>query len=334
MNEDIDNNKLTSYEKTRIIVYYNDGSNIKSIAEKMNMHRNTISRWIQRFKNLGFNGLDRLNGTGRNKLISFDANIELKIIELIQNDKFLTLRGLKDKLNDNDKIIISIFKIQKILLNSGYVYGLPPKKVQLTEETKYQRLMFAIKYQNFDWENVVFTDEATIWKALKTLKRWFNAQLGLDYDVMIKHPDKLNVWLAIHVNKKCIHIFKENMDAVKYVDILNNNLNKIYQKTMFLQFDNDPKHTSTKARNFLNKNNIDYLKFPPYSPDLNPIENIIGIFKDKIQKRIKEFSNDNFENIVIEEWNSIDQKDVANAIKSMSKRLREIINNKGNHIDY
>jgi transposase len=333
-NDNDNNKKLSSYEKTRIIVYHNDGLNIKSIAEKMNIHRNTISRWICRYVKFGFDGLNRLDGTGKNKLSLSCANIEVKIIELIQNDKFLTLRGMKDKLKENDKINISTFKIQQVLSNFGYVYGLPPKRVQLTEETKYQRVMFAIKYQNFDWNNVVFLDEATIWKALKTLKRWFNEQLGFDYDVMIKHPNKLNAWLAICVDKKCIHVFKENMDANKYVEILKNNLHKIYKKTMFLQFDNDPKHTSSKARNFLNKNNVDYLKFPPYSPDLNPIENVIAIFKHKIQKRIKDFSSDNFENIVIEEWNSIDQKDIIKAIQSMPNRLREIIKNNGNHIDY
>ena len=37
---------------------------------------------------------------------------------------------------------------------------------------------------------------------------------------------------------------------------------------------NDPKHTSRKARNWMEENNIMLLDWPPQSPDLNPIEHL------------------------------------------------------------
>ena len=38
-----------------------------------------------------------------------------------------------------------------------------------------------------------------------------------------------------------------------------------------LQFDNDPKHKSTKAKDYLKKKNIKTINWLVYSPDLLPI---------------------------------------------------------------
>jgi hypothetical protein len=68
------------------------------------------------------------------------------------------------------------------------------------------------------------------------------------------------------------------MDAVKYVDILSNNLASSAESmrldSFTFQQDNDPKHTSRIAKNYFAAKNIDLLPWPPQSPDLNPIEAI------------------------------------------------------------
>ena len=51
--------------------------------------------------------------------------------------------------------------------------------------------------------------------------------------------------------------------------------------------DNDPKHTSRVAQNFLLDNGINWWKTPPESPDLNPIENIWGSMKRFLRDRHK-----------------------------------------------
>ena len=53
-----------------------------------------------------------------------------------------------------------------------------------------------------------------------------------------------------------IHIFSENMNANKYIQILNNNLVpliKNFNEKLIFQHDNDPKHKSNKTINFLKK---------------------------------------------------------------------------------
>ena len=46
------------------------------------------------------------------------------------------------------------------------------------------------------------------------------------------------------------------MDADKYIDILEKHLLLIHKNGYSFQFDNDPKHTSTKAISYLFEKNI------------------------------------------------------------------------------
>jgi len=70
------------------------------------------------------------------------------------------------------------------------------------------------------------------------------------------------------------------MDADQYVDILKENLlpsmeeSSISMEECIIQQDNDPKHTSKKAKTWMEDNQITLLDWPPQSPDFNPIEHL------------------------------------------------------------
>ena len=51
----------TNSDKQKIIFYYQDDRSITFISEKLNIHRNTISKWINRYNELGTIGINKNN---------------------------------------------------------------------------------------------------------------------------------------------------------------------------------------------------------------------------------------------------------------------------------
>jgi transposase len=52
------------------------------------------------------------------------------------------------------------------------------------------------------------------------------------------------------------------------------------QVTPVLIMDRHPVHCAGEVRDFLRKNQIDYWYLPPYSPELNPIEEVFSKIKN------------------------------------------------------
>jgi hypothetical protein len=129
------------------------------------------------------------------------------------------------------------------------------------------------------------------------------------------------------------------MTSAKYVEVLEANLlppleNEPLINIPIFQQDNAPSHTARDTKVFLQQNGVEVLEWPPYSPDLNPIENLWAVLKNKIRE----------ENITTkvellnksqEIWTSDHMKNVCERlISSMTRRVKECITNKGGYTRY
>ena len=92
--------------------------------------------------------------------------------------------------------------------------------------------------------------------------------------------------------------------------------------------DNDPKHTSRTVKKCLDEENVKVLKWPPQSPDLNPIENLWNDIDKHIQavkpKNLRELW-DETQNA----WYSISKERCQGLVESLPRRCAEVIKNKG-----
>src|SRR6185312_9551355 len=101
--------------------------------------------------------------------------------------------------------------------------------------------------------------------------------------------------------------FSNIMDANLYVGILEQHLPEIrglLGGRWCFQQDNDPKHTSRIAKEFLQNNVPMVLDWPSNSPDLNPIENLWNIVKTNVERR-KPGNFKELEQFMTEEWDNI-----------------------------
>jgi transposase len=100
--------------------------------------------------------------------------------------------------------------------------------------------------------------------------------------------------------------------------------------------DNAPCHKSAATMDFLADNNITCLEWPPYSPDVNAIENLWAILKEKLRSSTTPTSLADMENRVKTIWNT-DAAIRAACEKlndSMPSRILQMIANKGGAINY
>ena len=93
----------------------------------------------------------------------------------------------------------------------------------------------------------------------------------------------------------------------------------VQQRNLILQQDNARPHVARVRQDFLANNNIAPLAWPPYSPDLTPIEHMW----DELDRRVRKRRNPHatlaqLRNALIDEWNNIPMRTV-NALLTLSK---------------
>ena len=152
-----------------------------------------------------------------------------------------------------------------------------------------------------------------------------------------KYAKKVNAWGAIKKGVKIsLKLFTQNMDKEYYVGILKEKLSELKKhgdNDWQLQFDNDPKHKSKLAIDFLKNKKIDYIDWPPYSPDLNPIENVWSMIAQELNGKNIQTQAGLFEEIE-KAWEKLDQNKIDNAIDSIPGRIMDWISKEGDKTGY
>ena len=80
------------------------------------------------------------------------------------------------------------------------------------------------------------------------------------------------------------------------------------------------------------RNRIPLFEHPAYSADLNPIENVWALLKDRLGKRpitslgvgASKKALELFSNAILEEWEAIPQEAIDNCIKLLPRRYKAV----------
>ncbi len=161
----------------------------------------------------------------------------------------------------------------------------------MTERHKLMRYIWCRNNINTDFSHHLFVDETTV-KVMEIplyhIRKRSSEPEGVASTAKIRY--KLNVWGGISCRGPSdFVVFTENMDAEMYDQIIKKCIfpfsARKYHYNCYLHQDNDAKHTSKLCSRTIKQLKIKWIKSPPLSPDLNPIELVWSDMKRFIRKR-------------------------------------------------
>jgi transposase len=91
---------------------------------------------------------------------------------------------------------VSASTVQRVLKAQEYAYLKVLQHEALTEAHKQKRLQYANDYRNYDWCNVLFSDEKTFCLGTAPTRCWQKPGQRVTRAVS-RHPSKLHVWGAV-----------------------------------------------------------------------------------------------------------------------------------------
>ena len=185
--------------------------------------------------------------------------------------------------------------VRRWLLECGRKARRPVRKQLLTSSMKTNQLAWTRKYQN--WRRVLFSDESHfVVQGLNVshVRRSDGEKLSPKHiKQTVKFTQKKMFWGCFtFTGPKYLVPIDGMMNSDKYIPILERRcipqLKKLAEElnienTIFQQ-DLAPFHASKKVKNFMVQNGIQCLDWPGNSSDLNPIENLWAIVKNRMRK--------------------------------------------------
>jgi transposase len=108
---------------------------------------------------------------------------------------------------------------------------------------------------------------------------------------------------------------------------------RMYPGLLFMQ-DNAPGHAAAETLEELRERGIVVIQWPPFSPDVNPIETLWNRMKDWIEKTYPEddITYDKLREVVREAWDTVGgAEELQKLIRTMPERCQAVIDAHGNH---
>jgi transposase/uncharacterized protein YerC len=305
---------------------------LREIEYHTGVSRTTCSRWKKLYFNNFENLLKRYNKQHLNKEVEFLDSLDNEIFEYIKdlvkdnpfiNHKFfITMINKKFNLKlDNKKIrfLLKNLKITKKRIRQRTI-----KSEKFLEEIVQNRKKFKEIIKNEIIDNIISIDESGFNKLLNENTKGYSEK-GVEINMPINELKIKNTSLLMALSVFGIINYNTTLESIdtniyfNFIDDTIKKLKKINPTTIFIFiFDNVSFHKDNRIYDLIINNGYKIYYIPPYSPNLNPIENTFGILKNEINNDIlNDIVNNNF-------FNNYDKtkKENNENIKKSNKNLK------------
>lgn len=325
---------LNVAEQARVEILAQEGYSCRQIARKISRSKNVVHNYLRNKENYG------KNMKGRTALATSPRD-RRAILREASNSASTTA-----KIKAKTGVHASLDTIRRVIKTAGYIKRKKlKKKPPLDAKRKKKRLDFAKQHMtwNQQWGNVVFTDEKKFNMDGPDGFQYYFHDLRKEERVLSRNHSRqggVMVWggiTSLGVLKLSFQSAKMNSD--RYIQILESALPEAEQLFGGLSFvyqqDNAPIHTAKKVKQWFSSKNVEILSWPPYSPDLNIMENLWGLVSRKVYEGGKQYDQKtHLINAISEAWHGISDSILASLYASMQNRIFEVISKNGGNTHY
>jgi len=252
---------------------------------------------------------------------------------------------------------VSELIISHALATRGYGRYVALGKPGLSEKSRRERLQFALDHLDWtieQWSSILWSDET--WVNGRHRKIWITRKKGEQYEdsclfTRVQRRPGWMFWGCFSGHKKGPCMFWEkswkSINSERYIKHILPEVEKyitLHPYLIYMQ-DNAPAHGAKLTKNWLRNHQIQFIKWPSNSPDLNPIEILWNWMKQWIQEN-HSTELDSFEaqgkrvpyprlkEMVQQAWDQITEDDLKSLLYSMKDRCQAVINANGLHTKY
>jgi len=277
---------------------------------------------------------------------------------LIKRNPFIRYREINERLRSS----LSRTTLLKMIKESGYGHWKARKRPRLQEEHARKRLAWARVHRNWtveQWRKVVWSDECSVELGKGKQGKWVfrlnrrNEKWKKEYITPYNKSKGMSVmvWVAIWGGEHTpIQAMTRDPDAARngysaasYLEILQANFRQISREGLLFMQDNASIHTAHLIRDWFFECGISAIQWPPYSPDLNPIEHAWAKLKERIyqldpdiesrtgpEDEVKEY----FIDLIQRAWEDLGQDYFDQLVASMPRRVEAVIDAQGWYTKY
>lgn len=292
--------------------------------------------WIRNHQEEG--RLRDLHRTGRRPLV--DAAQRAHLVQQYEENGFQPITHHARELD------VSVWTVRRVLHSEGIHHRLPARKVALTDAHKRGRLQFARDYLDFNWENVIFSDEKCFRSSQQgRLQLWRRngTRYAENHVVPTNRSGRISTnlwgWMS-NFGPGELTVVPGRATAAGYLEVLNDvmlpTVRAIYpaNELPVINFvdDNCPIHRAAIVQDYLLQHpEIHRIPWPARSPDLNPIEHLWALMIQRWDHR-NERGHEELVAHCLQIWGQMRATDFcASLVASMRQRLQAVIDAEGGY---
>ena len=269
------------------------------------------------------------------------------IIRIARVQPTITYKNLQKEAG----VVCSRSTLYRCLKAYGLTNWLAKKRPLLTPEVAAKRLAWCQlrKDWTFDkWKQYIWSDECSVERGTGKERKWVFRTPQEKWNKEMIEPYKKGkditviVWAAFWGSGRSDLIRmardsnarRQGYSATSYLQLLEENLLGIWEPGLTYMQDNAPIHKARKVTEWFEHHGITVIDWPPYFPDLNPIEHLWFRLKQlvyEVRPDIDEVGGsediirDALFEALEEAWTRIDGQLMEDLIRSMDNRIQAVI---------